>query len=300
MTASPTLADYAYAKYLEQVNKQEATGNSLTRLVLGQLADKPSIRILDVGAGNGAIAAALISACRRLGRNVSATLVEPNRHRLATLQARFAGDSGVALVPHKWPSAAPLCGGGFDVVLGANIAYHFADQRALFKSLWMAVAAGGVLCCTAATAGTLQHPLYTEMLPRMIESAELERTFARHGHAACIEEVCAAAFNLSVPARLTVVAADFTIAPAEVRRGLDALASRTAAAVDPFCLFLSFALRVTIDSLVWQSAIVRAFAVSQRWADDGFLMRAQEGQLLSIKADPGSDRSHSISTRSWR
>lgn len=300
MTASPTLADHAYAKYLEQVNKQEATGSSLTRLVLGQLADKPSIRILDVGAGNGAIAAALIVACRRIGRSVSATLVEPNRHRLATLQARFAGDGGVALVRHKWPSTAPLCGGGFDVVLGANIAYHFTDQRALFKSLWLAVEAGGVLCCTAATAGTLQHPLYTELLPRMIDSAELERTFDKHGHAACIEEVCAAAFNLSVPARLTVVAADFTIAPAEVRRGLAALAYDSGAAADPFCLFLSFALRVTIESLVRQSAIIRAFAMSERWADDGFVMKAQEGQLLSIKADHGSDRLHSMFTRSWK
>lgn len=300
MTVAPTLADQAYAMYLEQVNKQEATGSSLTRLVVEHLSDKPSIRILDVGAGNGAIAAALIVACRRLGRSVSATLVEPNRHRLASLQVRFADDGDVALVRDKWPSTTPLRDGGFDVVLGANIAYHFTDQRALFKSLWLAVATGGVLCCTAATASTLQHPLYTKLLPRMLDSAGLERTFAKHGHAACIEEVCTAAFNLSVPVRLTFVGADLAIAPADVRHGLAALASASAATTDAFCLFLSFALRVTIDSLVRQSEIIRAFAISQRWAQSGLVMQAQEGQLLSIKADPNFTRPHFMSTGSWK
>lgn len=273
----------AYAAYLSHVDKQHPTGNSIAQQALSILADAQTVSVLDIGSGNGEIFALLADALRGSGKEVSATLIEPDSANFSILSERFSRDRLTTLIHSSWSGNKFAAGSQFDVVVAANIAYHFNDKRALLSNLWALVAPGGMLCCTAASGRTLGHPIYTQLLPSLLAHGAVSRTFGPHGEAACVEELLTATFNLSIPARFIEIQSNLCLSPAEVQQGLLCLEQLGSAAADPFCLCLSFALRVNMQGLVDHAATLRGFAHGQGWASRGIVLAANEGQLFCHK-----------------
>lgn len=123
---------------------------AVTAELLRRAAVRPGDRVLDVGAGGGALSAALAS------RGATVTAVDISAPLLAVARAR--GAAGVTLIEAD-AGTLPFAPDAFDLIVSQFGVMFFADSRAAFANLHRAAAPGGRLHF-AAWAGAKSNPWF--------------------------------------------------------------------------------------------------------------------------------------------
>jgi SAM-dependent methyltransferase len=127
-------------EYLGRIGRSEprAAGESALREVLPRHATS----VLDLGGGDGRLAALVLDACADV---TSALVVDVSPPMLAAAQRRFADDPRVTVA--RWDLATPVEPlGRFDVVVSGFAIHHLEDdrKRALYGEVARQLEPGGV------------------------------------------------------------------------------------------------------------------------------------------------------------
>ena len=119
------------AEYIERTDRSEDRGAGfevMTKLV-PWAADVP-FRLLDIGSGQGIVAAAFLDAypqCTAFGLDISEAMIEEGESRMTRFGERFSyvlGDFGGGYLP-----AAVTTLGPFDVVVSSKAIHHLAPEE---------------------------------------------------------------------------------------------------------------------------------------------------------------------------
>lgn len=99
-------------------------------------------RVLDLGTGNGRLAAIVLDA----RPSASVLAVDFSQAMLDTARERFAGDSRVEVAAHDFDEPLPEGWGGFDAVVSSFAIHHVSDERkaALYGEVAAALRPDGV------------------------------------------------------------------------------------------------------------------------------------------------------------
>ncbi|MEP7002565.1 MAG: class I SAM-dependent methyltransferase [bacterium] len=139
-----------------------AVARNYYRWLVGLLAPHLGDHVLEIGAGVGTLAAAVLVARPK----VSLTLAEPASNNLPILQRRFADDARVRILPGFYAGAAPTAQ-PMDSVLLINVLEHVDDTRALLRSAREALRPGGRIVLLVPAGGALLY-------------GTLDRAFSHH------------------------------------------------------------------------------------------------------------------------
>ena len=101
-------------------------------------------RVLDLGTGDGQIAALVLAAYPA----VEVVACDFSAEMLGRARVRFAGLAGVTVVEHDLDEPLPAAWGTFDAVVSGFVIHHVTDdrKRALYGEIFERLAPGGALC----------------------------------------------------------------------------------------------------------------------------------------------------------
>jgi tRNA (cmo5U34)-methyltransferase len=135
-------------EYVERTDRESAERTDAFTIMVGVVPfDRTdSFRVLDIGAGHGAVAAVVLEAfpnAEAVGLDVSEPMMEVGRERMARFGGRFSyhvGDFADGELPGDLP-------GPFDVAVASRAIHHLpADQkRSLYRAVFQALRPGGAV-----------------------------------------------------------------------------------------------------------------------------------------------------------
>jgi len=156
--------------YVERLSRleQERTGELV---LLDALADAPQ-RVLDLGCGDGHLAAAVLEARPSVNDVVA---VDRSAPMLVRARGRFAGDSRVAVMNHDLGDSIERLG-RFDVVVSGFAIHHLEHwrKRTLFEEIAASLSPGGVFLNleVVASATPTLHQEFLELIGRTDDDPE--------------------------------------------------------------------------------------------------------------------------------
>ncbi|HZF79514.1 MAG TPA: methyltransferase domain-containing protein [Rubrivivax sp.] len=141
-TASPTTRYTlgASQQEIERLDRQSASIENATRLLLRASGIRPGMRVLDLGSGLGAVAALVADLVGPQGRVVG---IDNNANLLAIAAARFAGRAQLRFEPGdvtSWRDERP-----FDAIVGRLMLFHMANPLAVLQHHVSQLKPGGLL-----------------------------------------------------------------------------------------------------------------------------------------------------------
>ena len=119
------------AEYLERTDQDQdrQIGFALMTKLVPEFPDGP-LRLLDIGSGQGVVAAAFLDAfpqCTAIGVDISEAMIEEGRRRMARFEERFSyvlGDFGEGNLPEQVTGLGP-----YDVVVSARAIHHLTPNE---------------------------------------------------------------------------------------------------------------------------------------------------------------------------
>ncbi|MDB4913424.1 MAG: hypothetical protein JWM95_1068 [Gemmatimonadetes bacterium] len=155
-----------------------ARARNYYRWLVGLFAPHLGERVLEIGAGTGTFASAILAARPA----ISLTLVEPASNNLPILERRFAGDARVKVVPGFFAGLgqddAPM-----DSVVLVNVLEHVEDAHALLRSAREALRPGGRMILLVPVGGTMLYGTMDEAFGHHRRfTAEAVRTLLEECH----------------------------------------------------------------------------------------------------------------------
>jgi SAM-dependent methyltransferase len=126
-------------EYLHRIDALEPR-RAAEAVLVDHLPDRPR-RLLDLGAGDGRLAALVALACPALEEVV---LVDSSRPMRARAKERFGGDGRVGIIDHDLANDITSFG-RFDIVVSGFAIHHLSDQRkrSLYREVAKMLDAGG-------------------------------------------------------------------------------------------------------------------------------------------------------------
>ena len=129
--------DYVQCRADSIPHRQEAEA------VLLELIPEQTLRVLDVGTGNGRLLALVKQKCPQ----ADAVGIDFSPMMLELAARRFAGDASIRIVSHDLDFHLPALG-KFDVIVSSFAIHHLVHERkrALYCELFNSLSGGGIFC----------------------------------------------------------------------------------------------------------------------------------------------------------
>lgn len=284
-TAYPSISfDLSYASYftyLQFTDKHQSETHSLENLLPEWVGDRRCLKALDIGAGSGRLARTVYDIGVK-AEDFSLTLLEPAIVAAENLRKDFQHDDRVVVLEQSLQEMLSANDDLFDFILASHVSYYFEDRDEFFNSLCNLLAPGGVLCLISGSISLLNHPLYRELMPRVLDYGAGERTFDLNGYGSCAEELQLIGFNNGRILSTIRVPASMSFSASQIEQAVKALKDRDECFNNDLCKSLGFLWRTSIETIYEKRELILDF-LERQLAENGGIIIPCEDHIMFFK-----------------
>lgn len=280
--------DLSYANYLTYLkfsDKHQGETASLATLLPTWLGTPATLRALDVGAGNGRLARTVQTLYGSIGGEFSLTLLEPAARASASLREDFSDDSRVTVLEKSLQKMLVGNNQRFDLILASHVSYYFEDRDALFNTLCDLLSPGGLLCLISGSISLLDHSIYKQLMPQVLDFGAGKRTFESDGYGSCAEELQLIGFCNGRVLSTTKVPTSMTFTREQILDAAEALRTRDGCNSNDLCRTLGFLWRTSLDTIFEKRELILDF-LHKELSDHSSIVIPCEDHIMMLKA-PG-------------
>lgn len=264
-----------YFTYLQFTDKHQSETHSLEKILPEWIGNRRCLKALDVGAGNGRLARTVYDIGIR-AEDFSLTLLEPAIVAAEILRNNFQHDDRVVVLEQSLQEMLSANDGLFDFILASHVSYYFEDRDEFFNSMCNLLAPGGVLCLISGSISLLDHPIYRELMPRVLDYGESERTFDLNGYGSCAEELQLIGFNKGRILSTTRVPASMSFSASQIEQAVKALSNKDTCFNNDLCKSLGFLWRTSIETIFEKRELIQVFLERQLAENSGILIPCED------------------------